>query len=119
MEPLRRMSISELAAEHLRTGLKSGRWGETLPGVARLAQDLDVSGHTLRTALRQLETEGILTDRGLGRSRGITAVGANIASQRPLRVAILRHDVRLTDSAQTSSDLTEIILETEMDLNRR
>ena len=87
MEPLRRISTSELAAEYLRTGLRSGRWGETLPGVARLAQDLDVSRHTLRKALKQLETEGVLTGRGLGRSRGITAAGANIASQRPLRVA--------------------------------
>jgi hypothetical protein len=29
---MRRMSISELAAEHLRTGLRSGRWGGILPG---------------------------------------------------------------------------------------
>jgi DNA-binding LacI/PurR family transcriptional regulator len=74
-----------------------------------LAQDLDVSRHTLRTALRQLETEGVLTGRGLGRSRGITAAGANIASQRPLRVAILRHDARLTDDSQTSAVLIEIM----------
>jgi LacI family transcriptional regulator len=109
MEPLRRRSVSELAAEHLRMGLRSGRWGGTLPGVARLAQDLDVSRHTLRTALRQLEAEGVLTARGLGRSRGITTAGANIASQRPLRVAILRHDARLTDNTQTSAVLTEIM----------
>lgn len=109
MEPMRRMSISELAAEHLRTGLRSGRWGGTLPGVAPLAQDLDVSRHTLRTALRQLETEGLLAGRGLGRSRGITAVGEAVASQRPLRVAILRHDMRLTDTIQGSVVLTEIM----------
>ena len=48
MEPMRRMSISELAAEHLRTGLRSGRWGGTLPGVTRYAQDLDVSRQTPR-----------------------------------------------------------------------
>jgi DNA-binding LacI/PurR family transcriptional regulator len=108
MEPMRRMSISELAAEHLRTGLQSGRWGGILPGVARLAQDLDVSRQTLRTALRQLEAEGLLSGRGLGRSRGITAAGTATASQRPLRVAILRHDARLTDNLQTSMVLTEI-----------
>ncbi len=110
MEPMRRMSISELAAEHLRTDLRSGRWGGTLPGVARLAQDLDVSRHTVRTALRQLEAEGVITGRGLGRSRGITAVGANIVTQRPLRVAILRHDARLADAnPQASAILTEIV----------
>ena len=109
MEPLRRMSISELAAEHLRTGLRSGRWGEILPGVARLAQDLDVSRHTLRTALRLLETEGVLSARGLGRSRSVTAVGASIASQRPLRVAILRHDASLTDDPKASISLIQMI----------
>jgi DNA-binding LacI/PurR family transcriptional regulator len=110
VEPLRRISTSELAAEHLRTGLRSGRWGGTLPGVARLARDLDVSRHTLRTAMRQLEAEGVITGRGLGRSRGITVAGANIASQRPLRVAILRHDARLTDdNPQASVVLTEIM----------
>ena len=30
-------------------------------------------------------------------------------SQRPLRVAILRHDVRLTDNPQTSLNLAEIM----------
>ena len=109
MEPMRRMSISELAAEHLREGLRNGRWGETLPGVARLAQDLDVSRQTLRTALRQLETEGILIDRGLGRSRGIAASGAKNASRRPLRVAILYHERRLADSPDTALVLTEIM----------
>ena len=110
MEPMRRMSISELAAEHLRTDLRSGRWGGTLPGVARLAQDLDVSRHTVRTALRRLEAEGVITARGLGRSRGITAVGVNIATRRPLRVAILRHDARLADTnPQASAILTEIV----------
>lgn len=108
MQPLRRLSIIELAAEHLRADLRSGRWGETLPGVARLAQDLDVSRHTLRGALRQLEAEGLLTGRGLGRSRGITAAGAAAASQRPLRVAILRHDAPFSDNPQTSMILAEI-----------
>ena len=80
MRPVKQIPKHELVAARLRDGLQEGRWGETLPGVARLAQDLDVSRHTLRTALRQLEAEGVLTDRGLGRSRGITAVGANIVS---------------------------------------
>jgi DNA-binding LacI/PurR family transcriptional regulator len=109
MQPMRRMTVSELAAEHLRTGLQSGRWSGTLPGVARLARDLDVSRHTVRAALWQLETEGLLSGRGLGRSRGITAFGANTTAQRALRVVILRHDARLTDNSQTSGVLIEIM----------
>jgi DNA-binding LacI/PurR family transcriptional regulator len=60
-------------------------------------------------ALRRLEKEGILTDRGLGRSRGITAAGVNITSQCPLRVAILRHEARLSDNTQTNAVLSEIV----------
>ena len=109
MQPMRRLTVSELAAEHLRAGLQSGRWGGSLPGVARLARDLDVSRHTLRTALWQLETEGLLSNNGMGRSRSITTFGADTAAQRALRVVILRHDARLTDNPQTSGVLIEIM----------
>lgn len=110
MEPLHRLSTSELAAQHIRLGLQSGRWGGSLPGVASLARDLDVSRHALRTAIRQLENEGVLIDRGLGRSRGVTTMGVNIASQRPMRVAILRHDARFTDDNPVASVvLTQIV----------
>lgn len=78
-----------------------------MPGVPRLAAELDVAPRTVRHALGLLEAEGLLSGRGLGRSRSITAaVGA---VRRPLRVAILRHDERLTDNPQTSLVLTEIM----------
>jgi len=109
MRPVRQTPKHELVAARLRDGLHEGRWSGGLPGVQRLAAELDVSAVIARRALRQLETEGVLTGRGLGRSRGITAAGANIATQRPLCVAILRHDARLTDNTQTSSVLNEIM----------
>jgi DNA-binding LacI/PurR family transcriptional regulator len=109
MRPVKQTPKHELVAARLRDGLREGHWGGTLPGVARLARDLYVSRHTVSAALRQLETEGALASRGLGRSRGITDAGANIASQRPLRVAILRHDPRLAENnPQAAAVLTEI-----------
>ena len=57
--PHLREAFDDLArdAEHLRDGLRAGRWGEVLPGVARLAAELDVSRDTVRSALRLLESE--------------------------------------------------------------
>ncbi len=43
MHPIRRLSLAEQTAAHLREGLLAGRWRGTLPGVARLAAELDVS----------------------------------------------------------------------------
>ena len=100
MQRLQRMSVIELAAEHLRAGLRDGRWCGTMPGVAHLARELDVSRHTLRSALRQLESEGLLGGRGLGRSRGIKA-GAIGASRPPLRVGILPYDANPADDPTT------------------
>ena len=86
MRPLRRVSIAEMCAEHLRAGLRAGRWHEALPGVLRLAAELDVSHDTVRAALRILEAEGLLGARGRGRSRTVTAQGA---ARHRLRIGIL------------------------------
>ena len=86
MRPLRRLSVAEMSAEHLRVDLRRGRWRGALPGVACLAAELDVSRDTIRAALRLLETEGLLGSRGPGRSRAITAQG--LARHR-LRIGIL------------------------------
>lgn len=89
MQPLRRLSVAEMTAEHLRAGLRAGRWRGALPGVARLATELDVSRDTVRAALRLLETDGLLGSGGPGRSRRVIANGAG---SHPLRVGILQHD---------------------------
>ena len=108
MQPVRQTPKHELAATRLRDGMLEGRWSGSLPGVLRLAAELDVSPHTVRRALRQLEAEGALTGCGLGRSRSIAAPGRAKASPGRLRVAILRHDANLEDNPQTSLILTEI-----------
>jgi DNA-binding LacI/PurR family transcriptional regulator len=115
MQGLRRVSLIELATGHLRKGLQDGRWSGSLPGVVRLAQELDVSRHTLRAALRRLEAEGLLSGRGLGRSRSITAVASDVVLRHSLRVAILRHDAQLADNPQTALVLTEIMHSLEAD----
>ena len=107
MHPIRLLSVTEQTAAHLRQGLKEGRWSGRLPGVVRLATEWNVSTGVVRAALRQLEAEGLLSGRGLGRSRSIAASVARAAAA-PLRVTILRHDARLADNPQTSMVLTDI-----------
>jgi DNA-binding transcriptional MocR family regulator len=109
MRPIPRQFQPEQVAVHLREGIERGRWTAPFPGVPQLAGERDVGRHTVRHALRILEAEGLLGGRGQGRSRGITAAGAAAASQRPLRVNILRHDARLADNPQTSMVLIDIM----------
>jgi DNA-binding LacI/PurR family transcriptional regulator len=102
--------VPELTAVHLREGLLMGRWSGTLPGAARLASELDVAPATIRAALHLLEAQGLITARGLGRSRVILVTSADRAVATPLRVAILRHDARLTDdNPKASAVLAEIM----------
>ncbi|MEI6603786.1 MAG: substrate-binding domain-containing protein [Verrucomicrobiota bacterium] len=105
MQPLARLSMPERVAAHLREGIGEGRWSGTLPGVARLAVDLDVSRHTVRRALQLLEAEGLLGRRGLCRSRGITA---QVLSGHPLRVGILGHSGLLDMQLKTAQMLALI-----------
>lgn len=102
--------MAEQTAAHLRRGLGEGRWSGKLPGVVRLAADCNVSPGVVRKALRLLEEEGLLSGRGLGRSRSI-ATDATKAESHPLRVAILRHDARMEDNPQTSMVLAGIMHE--------
>jgi DNA-binding FadR family transcriptional regulator len=97
-----RFSLPERIAERLREDIHQGRWSGHLPGVQGLTAELDVAPFTVRRALRQLQSEGLLADSGLGRSRSISATGNSGTLRRPLRVAILGHDARLADCPQSS-----------------
>lgn len=108
MRPIPRVSLPDRVAAHLREGIQEGRWSDRFPGVQLLAEELGVARHTVRRALLILENEGVLAGRGRGRSRSITAATEPAASLRPLRVAIMRHDVHLTDNPISSAVLIEI-----------
>jgi DNA-binding LacI/PurR family transcriptional regulator len=112
MHPLHRNSIAELCAEHLRKGLRSGRWREMLPGVARLAAEFDVSRDTIRAALRLLEAEGLLSAQGLGRCRSITA---QAIGHRTLRVGMLLHD----DLSDEQNKVGQVLLQIERDVRSK
>ena len=105
MQPLRRLSVSDQAAAYLREGVLHGRWSGSLPGVARLAAELDISPATVQSALHQLEDEGLLAARGRGRCRTINQPRE---IRRTLRVGILLYEPPLDETPQTSQVLFQI-----------
>ncbi len=108
MQPIRLLSVVEQTVEHLRKGLHAGRWGGRLPGVVRLAAECDVSAGVVRAALLQLESEGLLSSQGLGRSRIIASRPLNTDPLRPLRVGFLMHDAPSGEQSQTAQILLQI-----------
>lgn len=91
MSPIpQRTSLSAQTCRLLRERLAAGEWQETLPGEKELCRRLHVSRITLRTALAQLEDEGLLRV-SKGRRREITADSSKPAALpfAPARVTLL------------------------------
>jgi hypothetical protein len=88
--PFRLRTYAEQVAEHLRSGILAGRWTGELPGEDRLGAELNVNHTTVGTAIRQLEKEGLLVNRGAGRPRGIR-MPKNAAAP-SMRIAILLYE---------------------------
>lgn len=114
MRPIQRVSILDQTVEHLREGVRAGRWRGELPGVLRLAAECDVSKDTIRAALRLLEKEGLLSaGRAGGRRTVLVADGAasakgTRAKARSLRVAILLEIPLHEESAPLNQMLRDI-----------
>lgn len=94
VKPMLRLSVLDQTTAHLREGLRLGLWGTELPGVLRLARELNVSKDAVRAALLRLEREGLLLPEGHGKRRRVAEKASNRKNRRdaPLRVAILLRD---------------------------
>ncbi len=88
-QPLRRQPLVEQTAAHLREGFVNGRWTGHLPGVLQLAEELVVSKHLVRGALRILEEEGSIEYSGAGKRRRILMDRNSKLGSRSLRVAVI------------------------------
>jgi GntR family transcriptional regulator len=78
------MARYEVEAAHLRGRIKAGEWevGTTLPRIAELAEERQVSGHTIRNALQMLAEEGLV--------RIVRGTGAIVQPPQPERRRIPR-----------------------------
>lgn len=89
--PLRLLSLTDQAAQHLRDGIRSGRWKDHLPGVHKLAAELGVSRNTIARAVARLVAEGALAGTGARKAHAIVSAGTPPAvGPRTLRIALLR-----------------------------
>ena len=129
MALLRRLTVSEQTAAHLRTELERGLRSGAMPGVKQLAKELGVDPKTVDAALRQLQHEGLLEGQGQGRRWRI--VPPNGQTARPMRIAIFEYDPPARTEAVTvelhhlflaaghSAFFTEqTLVELEMDVGR-
>jgi hypothetical protein len=108
MFPIRLLTVLEQTVEHLRRSLVEGRWRGRLPGVMRLAAECNVSKGVIRTALQQLEAEGFLQDRGVGRSREVAQTLRVGVPQRAMRVGILLNERMADENPGMQSTLLRI-----------
>lgn len=106
VNPLRRVSIIEQTAEHLRDALLKGRWSVQIPGVVRLCEELGVAKATMRGALRIIEAEGLVALKTKdGRSCRIITHTAK--KKRNLRIGFLLWETLAEENATCQQIITE------------
>lgn len=71
MEPFTPLSMVDQLVAHLRGAISRGELGDSMPGIRRLANTLEVSSNTVIAALERLEREGFLQPQGHGRRNQI------------------------------------------------
>ncbi len=69
MKAFKIRSSSDQLADFLREEILGGRWGSEMPGETWLVSNLRVGREIVRSALKQLEKEGLVVSRGGGKKR--------------------------------------------------
>ena len=106
MKTFRRLSIAQQTAQHLRDGIRQGRWKGRLPGVVRLSQELGVSTHTLRASLRLIEKEGLVELSQDKRSRHVAAKAPR--AKDTFRIGLLLNEPLADENAKVQQLIQEV-----------
>ncbi len=96
MQPFKALSAAEQLAEYIQQGILRGEWGDSMPGIRKLASTLGVSSNTVNAALELLQNKDLLIPQGQGRRTRVVIPGDG--AKPTFRVAILpyeRADVEL------------------------
>lgn len=90
MEPFRPLSTSDQLADYLRRQIRQGVLTGSLPGVHHLVKSLGVNSMAVDRAVKQLEREGLVINRGPCKSRLIASDA--LAKPGSLHVGMLIYD---------------------------
>lgn len=73
MEPFQPLSVVDQLVIYLRDAIARGEWGDSMPGIRKMAGALGVSTNTVMAALAQLTNKQIIEPQGQGRRSRIMA----------------------------------------------
>lgn len=108
MRNLRIRSATGQLADYLKEEIRTGRWTDRMPGENWLMRHLQVGRGTVRTALAQLEEEGVLVSHGQGRWRRIE-MSREGDTTRKIRVRILLYEKQSRGDIDNSSLIAELL----------
>ena len=95
-------------ADYLKEEIRAGRWTDRMPGENWLMKNLQVGRGTVRTAMAQLEAEGVLVAHGQGRWRRIVMSREGYTT-RKIRVRILLYEKQSQGDLDNSSLLNQLL----------
>jgi DNA-binding LacI/PurR family transcriptional regulator len=108
MRNLRIRSATGQLADYLKQEIRAGRWTDRMPGESWLMRNLQVGRGTVRTAMAQLEGEGVLVSHGQGRWRRIE-MSREGGTTRKIRVRILLYEKQARGDIDNSSLLVQLL----------
>lgn len=111
MEALERLTVVDQTEHALREALLSGRWGDRLPGVRVLGQQLGVSPLTVSSAVSRLVADGWLRHDG---SRKRMRVDIEQLRERVRQRPVGRRLLFVTPEGQTTGNNTALIAVSEL-----
>lgn len=108
MKNLRIRSASEQLADFLKEEIRCRTWTGTMPGESWMVTQLQVGRDTVRSAMAQLEEEGLLVSDGQGKRRRIT-MSEDAFSPRTIRVRIFLYEKQARGDIDNSSLLAQLL----------
>ncbi|MFM2170358.1 MAG: hypothetical protein RI957_587 [Verrucomicrobiota bacterium] len=90
MQPFKALSTAEQLAEYIQQGIVRGVWGDSMPGIRKLAKTLGVSSNTVNAALELMKKKDLLIPQGQGRRTRVVLPRESV--KKIFRVAILPYE---------------------------
>lgn len=101
-------TASEQFADYLKQQMRSRRWSEKMPGESWMVTHFQVGRDTVRSAMAQLEEEGVIVSDGQGRRRRIV-MGREDSTTWKLRLRMILYEKQDRGYLDISSLMAELL----------